>query len=490
MVYEAACDRVKSVTDPQTGTISYTYATSGERLTMTAPNAEVTTYAYDNYTLLPSPTPDKMMRPLRTITDAQGRKVSIYYLGDITQGGPVYGPNILGLLDNLRFNQSFDANGNLLSYCENKMLYSATPPRALGTTTTKFYWRTNASSPWQNKIVGQNAYGYNVLTGQKTTNAITDSYGATRTETYNYDELSRLTGVAYGDGQTQGYSFDSMGNRLVKTDSVTGNETYSYNNANMLLTRNGQGYTNDVAGNTLTGGGRTMTWDSQNRMVSCVKGGVTSQFTYGTDGLRRYSLATNAAGEQTETKYVLDGQNVIQEIVRHRTNASSSWDSPTTVGYMMGGSGPAYRKVGTASPDVRWYCYDGGGNVLGEVDVLGNVTGSRKHDVYGLTRGVSGTVTSKHGWQGGVGHQSEDETGLIYMRARYYAPELGRFQTEDLRKDGSNWFSYCKNNPINNIDRTGEISIAIVLATVALLGMCGIVVSAEEFYSMVGPEQT
>jgi uncharacterized protein RhaS with RHS repeats len=37
-----------------------------------------------------------------------------------------------------------------------------------------------------------------------------------RTETYGYDEINRLTGVNYGDGGTQQYSFDNMGNRRVQ----------------------------------------------------------------------------------------------------------------------------------------------------------------------------------------------------------------------------------------------------------------------------------
>jgi hypothetical protein len=45
-----------------------------------------------------------------------------------------------------------------------------------------------------------------------------------------------------------------MGNRLTKNDNQTGDETYTYNNANMLLTRNANAYTNDANGNTLTGG--------------------------------------------------------------------------------------------------------------------------------------------------------------------------------------------------------------------------------------------
>ena len=42
---------------------------------------------------------------------------------------------------------------------------------------------------------------------------------------------------AYGDGQTQSYSFDPMDNRLSKQDSATGIENFTYNLANMMLTR-------------------------------------------------------------------------------------------------------------------------------------------------------------------------------------------------------------------------------------------------------------
>lgn len=75
----------------------------------------------------------------------------------------------------------------------------------------------------------------------------------------------------YGDGVTQSYSFDNMGNRLTKTEGGT-TETYGYNAANMLVSRDGQAYVNDLNGNTLSGGGRVNTWNSQNRLVQCVSG--------------------------------------------------------------------------------------------------------------------------------------------------------------------------------------------------------------------------
>jgi YD repeat-containing protein len=137
----------------------------------------------------------------------------------------------------------------------------------------------------------QNSYTYD-RTGQRLSNQITSADGTNRTELYGYDELNRLKTVDYGDGQTQSYAFDAMGNRASKVDSSTGTEGYTFNAANMLLTRAGNSYANDLAGNTLTGGGRTNTWDSQNRLVTCVNGSNSSSFVYGADGLRRQSTTT------------------------------------------------------------------------------------------------------------------------------------------------------------------------------------------------------
>ena len=55
-----------------------------------------------------------------------------------------------------------------------------------------------------------------------------------------------------------------------------------------------------------------------------------------------------------------------------------------------------------------------------------------------------------------LGHQQDDESGLVYMRARYYEPGSGRFVSEDTARDGWNWFAYCGNDPVGRVDRTGN----------------------------------
>ena len=78
----------------------------------------------------------------------------------------------------------------------------------------------------------------------------------------------------------------------------------------MLLTRAGNNYVNDADGDTLTGGGRTNTWDSQNRMTS-VRATVRTPatFTYGSDGIRHRSVC-----ERCGTDFVLDNNMFVREL--------------------------------------------------------------------------------------------------------------------------------------------------------------------------------
>ena len=68
----------------------------------------------------------------------------------------------------------------------------------------------------------------------------------------------------------------------------------------------------------------------------------------------------------------------------------------------------------------RWCLFDGLGSVLAEVGPTGTITSSRNYDVYGNVRsGVNANGTSAHKFVGNLGHPSDNNSGLIYMRARY-----------------------------------------------------------------------
>ena len=286
--------------------------------------------------------------------------------------------------------------------------------------------------------------------------------------------MNRLTGVNYGDGYFQSYTFDPMGNRLTMTDAQQ--HVSTYNNANMLLTLDGNPYTNDFNGNTLTGGGRVNTWDSQNRLRQCVYGTTVSQFTYGSDGLRRTS---NVNG--TIRKYMLDNGMMVRETDTNGVSQAT---------YLAGLRGPEYRRD-DVNGSIKWYVFDGLGSVLAEMDGSnGSLTASRKLDVYGAPRATQGTPSSKHAFVGNLGHTTEPDTGgLVYMRARWMDPVTGRFLSEDPAFHGANWFAYCGANPSNRIDPDGCADftlVTVILTAMELIANCGLPVKLAAVINFVG----
>lgn len=54
-----------------------------------------------------------------------------------------------------------------------------------------------------------------------------------------------------------------------------------------------------------------------------------------------------------------------------------------------------------------------------------------------------------------MGYVYDAETGLYYLRSRYYKPQWQRFINTDEKNSTENRFAYCSNSPIALIDKTG-----------------------------------
>jgi RHS repeat-associated protein len=106
------------------------------------------------------------------------------------------------------------------------------------------------------------------------------------------------------------------------------------------------------------------------------------------------------------------------------------------------------------------YVMDGQRNIRFVTDEIGNKVRSTEYDPFGNVTGTQGALTgNRYQFQT---QQNDSESGMYYLRARYYDPTTGRFISRDPIKGTltnpitQNPYAYAGNNPINNSDPSGE----------------------------------
>ena len=83
------------------------------------------------------------------------------------------------------------------------------------------------------------------------------------------------------------------------------------------------------------------------------------------------------------------------------------------------------RKIGN---NYYYYLYNGHGDVVQIVDEAGTVVNSYQYDVWGNVLSQQETIDNPLKY---CGEYYDPESGLYYLRARYYDPVVGRFTQED-----------------------------------------------------------
>ncbi len=105
-----------------------------------------------------------------------------------------------------------------------------------------------------------------------------------------------------------------------------------------------------------------------------------------------------------------------------------------------------------------FYHHDAIGNTLAMTDMTGAAVNTYRYKAFGASELISGTALNNRQFTGHV----SDNTGLIYMNARYYDPATGRFLTQDtvpgrpMDPLSYNLYAYCKNNPTAYTDPSGH----------------------------------
>ena len=86
------------------------------------------------------------------------------------------------------------------------------------------------------------------------------------------------------------------------------------------------------------------------------------------------------------------------------------------------------------------------------LDVYKRQTGSYRYNAFGLNAPTE-TVSNPYSYSG---EYADSETGLQYLRGRYYSPVLGRFTQEDTYHGQGNRYNYCGANPLKYADPSGH----------------------------------
>ena len=105
------------------------------------------------------------------------------------------------------------------------------------------------------------------------------------------------------------------------------------------------------------------------------------------------------------------------------------------------------------------------GDIIGILDKTGTSVVEYGYDSWGKPTGMTGSLAGTLGYVNPFryrGYVWDEETGLYYLRNRYYDPEWQRFVNADtvLGETGAllshNAFAYCFNKPVNTSDQSGH----------------------------------
>src|SRR3989344_5652766 len=233
-------------------------------------------------------------------------------------------------------------------------------------------------------------------------------------------------------------------------------------------------YTYDKNGNMTFDGANTYTYDAKNQLTQSVAGDVTTHYTYNYDGQRLSATAINAKKGTSITTYT--PSKTYTEIVDNN-NPTAPHKTITRI-LSPGGDWKEIETQGTVTTE-RYIYPDHLGNVQVVTDEKGAPIQIQDYKTFGSQdlNDTSGTYDSSRKY---IGQEFDQDTGLLYLNARYYNPAIGRFLSQDpvfwaigdekevrrltgksqqeilMNPQNLNSYSYANNNPVTNSDPSGN----------------------------------
>jgi RHS repeat-associated protein len=315
------------------------------------------------------------------------------------------------------------------------------------------------------------------------------------TDLFEYDQTGRMSSAEFLNGEealaSLGYERNKIGqleeeaveglpglaevsfgydedNRLTSA----GAKTYEYDPADYLIKAPGTSNAYDVAGELKTGTGVAYKYDKLGQRVKTTPaGGPPTTYDYDQSGAL-IAIDRPKEGEvpaiSQDLAYggsgLLASQTSGEEATRYL-----SWDLSSSLplllddgenSYIYGPGGRPFEQISKGeAPSYLHHDQLGSTRLL--TDAEGSTGGTFTYEPYGAMEGSTETATTPMGF---AGQYTDPETGLQYLRARFYDPATGQFLTRDPAESlTSEPYAYAAADPLNNVDLTGFEAIPIPL---------------------------
>jgi RHS repeat-associated protein len=496
-----ALNRVASVKDPLNRATTHTYDGAGNPKTIVDTQSQTTSYGYDAANRLTSITYSDGKTPNVSLAyDADGQRTS---MTDGT-GTSTY------TYDSLRrLTSSVTGAGGQVTYGYDLrgLVTSLVYPGGMHTVTRGYdnAGRLTSVTDW---LAHTTTFTYDAdsnLRGQAYPNATQ----AART----YDAADQLASIGDKQGTNTflsiSYQRDGIGQITQESDTkdtydandrqvgwANAQPAYAYDAADRLTQRFGKTLTYDAAselqklgsiqygydlrGNrtSVSTGGVTTTigYDQANRTASY---GTTATYGYNGDGLR---TSKTVSGQATQFTYDVSARSTGLPLIIQAGGIS----------YVTGPGGLALEQV-AADGTVQYFHQDQLGSTRALTDSTGAVVLSNRYNPYGNLTASNGTATTPFQF---AGQYLDVESGLYFMRARYYDPASGQFTTRDpFSRATGQPYAYARDNPTNGVDPSGLVdylkvwnSIGPWMGPVSVAtGILGFVLGLSSIETVVGP---
>jgi RHS repeat-associated protein len=485
-----------TVTDPMGATVSFTYDNAGDLVQLTDQRGFATSFTYDEL-YRPSSridpdgatstatydansnitrAVDRLGRPVTATYDALNRAANMQY-ADASVG---YAYDLASKLTQI--SDSVSGAINWTYDAANRVTAETTSAGTVGYTYNFAGQRLTMTAGSRSPV----NYSYDTAGRLQTIAQDSDTF------TFSYDTLSRRSGLARPNGVNTSYSYDSA-SRLIEELHGVGQAQpvedlkFSYDADNEIIAIGSIASaqqlpaaqtvgTADPANRIPQFGSAAFMFDAQGQTTSKTDSTGTTNYTWDARGRltnvglpsgQAVSYAYDPAGRRTSrtaggvtTNFLYDGRNIVLD----------SGSDGTVTGYL---NGPLLDEKLRQAQDGGSPMYFASNQTLSTaalLDPIGNILEQDQYEAFGQNNAASLTRYQF------TGRESDDATGLLYYRARWYDPKQGRFLTEDPAgfKGGLDLYSYVLDNPINSADPLGFGPLCVLSYAVREAGRWGL----------------